>query len=112
SLKVAAEPHPPTPFPKRRGGERLFCSPSPLRGGGGGWGLLRQRPAPSSCVRARRKGSASVTTPTVWTLPRSVSFVTVAGLMSTHATLTQAGSRLPVAIECSMVATIRQKPTP
>src|SRR5438067_1064816 len=45
-------------------------------------------------------------------LPRSVNFVTVAGLMSTHATLTHAGSRLPVAIECSIVATIRQKPTP
>ena len=53
-----------------------------------------------------------MTMPTVWMLPRSVSLVTVAGLMSTQATLTQAGSRLPVAIECSIVAIIRQKPTP
>ena len=68
--------------------------------------------ASSSLTSARKNGSASVTTPTVWTLPRSVSFVTVAGLMSTHATLTQAGSRLPVAIECNIVATISAKPTP
>ena len=66
----------------------------------------------SSAASDRRNGSASVTMPTVWMLPRSVSFVTVAGLMSTQATFTHAGSRLPTAIECSVVATIRQKPTP
>ena len=32
--------------------------------------------------------------------------------MSTQTTLTQAGSRLPTAIECSVVAIIRQKVTP
>ena len=32
--------------------------------------------------------------------------------MSTHTTLTQAGSRLPTAIECSVVAIIRQNVTP
>jgi len=37
---------------------------------------------------------------------------TVAGLISTQATRTQAGSRLPTAIECNIVATIKQKPTP
>ena len=43
--------------------------------------------------------------------PRSASLVTVAGLMSTHTSGTEAGRMLPVATECSMVATIRQKPT-
>ena len=48
----------------------------------------------------------------VWNVPRSLSLVTVAGLMSTQTTLTQAGSRLPVAIECSAVAIRSAKPTP
>ena len=34
--------------------------------------------------------------------------MTVDGLMSTQTTLTQAGSRLPTATECSVVAIIRQ----
>src|SRR5258708_4470534 len=59
---------------------------------------VQARLASNSSTRARRNGSASVTTPTVWWLPRSASLVTVAGLMSTHATLTQAGKRLPTAI--------------
>src|SRR5206468_10116942 len=67
---------------------------------------------PSSVARLRRNGSTSVTRPTVWNVPRSLSLVTVAGLMSTETTLTQAGSRLPVAIECRAVAIIRAKPTP
>src|SRR4029079_13052065 len=68
-------------------------------------------PLRSSVTSSRRKGSTSVTMPTVCMLPRSMSLVTVAGLMSMQATLTQAGRRLPVAIECSAVATMRQKPT-
>ena len=52
-----------------------------------------------------------MTRPTVWNVPRSLSLVTVAGLMSTQTTLTHAGSRLPVAIECRAVAIIRAKPT-
>src|SRR5262245_20000959 len=32
-------PLPPTPSPRRRGGRKTFCSPSPLRGGGWGEGL-------------------------------------------------------------------------
>ena len=47
----------------------------------------------------------------VWNVPRSLSLVTVAGLMSTQTTLTHAGSRLPVAIECSAVAISSAKPT-
>src|SRR4051812_24883249 len=42
-------PSPPTPSPKRRGGE-LSCSPSPLRGGGGGGGW-RRRPFPPARTR-------------------------------------------------------------
>jgi hypothetical protein len=68
-------------------------------------------PSARSLTSSRKNGSASVTMPTVWMLPRSMSLVTVAGLMSTQATRTQAGSKLPTAMECSMVATIRQKPT-
>jgi hypothetical protein len=40
--------------------------------------------------------------------PRSISFVTVAWLMSTHASGTDAGRQLPVAIPCSMVPTTMQ----
>ncbi len=50
--------------------------------------------------------------PTVWTLPRSFRRVTGAGLMSTTATLTHAGSSMAVASECSVVAIISAKPTP
>ena len=41
----------------------------------------------------RRNGSASETIPTVCELPRSMSLVTVAGLISMQATFTQAGSK-------------------
>src|SRR5262249_37709066 len=78
-------------------------------------GLARKPNAPyslSSVTNARKKGSASVTMPMVWWLPRSASFVTVAGLISTQVTFTQAGSKLPVAMACKAVATIRAKPTP
>ena len=49
--------------------------------------------------------------PRAWDEPRSASLVTVAGLMSTQTSGIDAGRMLPVATECSMVATIRQKPT-
>src|SRR4051794_18866101 len=48
--------------------------------------------AVSSWTRMRRKGSTSVTRPTVWNEPRSLSLMTVEGLMSTQTTLTHAGS--------------------
>jgi len=47
-----------------------------------------------------------VTTPIAWVEPRSASLVTAAALMSTQTSGTEAGSRLPVAMECSMDATI------
>ena len=53
----------------------------------------------------------SVTTPRACDEPRSASLVTVAGLMSTQTSGIDAGSRLPVATECSMVATMIAKPT-
>src|SRR3989304_1036476 len=64
-----------------------------------------------SCRSDRKNGSTSVTRPTVWKLPRSLSLITVEGLMSMQTTLVQAGSRLPTATEWSMVAIIRQKLT-
>src|SRR4029453_12182497 len=57
-----------------------------------------QRAGASSSVRAPRNRPTSVTTPVAWAEPRSASLVTVAGLMSTHTSGTDAGSRLPVAI--------------
>ena len=48
--------------------------------------------------------------PTVCQLPRSASLVTTAGLMSTHTVVVDAGSMLPVAIECSIVESIRHAP--
>src|SRR5262245_25634247 len=65
----------------------------------------------TSPTSARKKGSTSVTRPTVWNEPRSESLITVLGLISTQTTLTQAGRRLPTAMEWSVVATIRQKVT-
>src|SRR5262245_28125348 len=49
----------------------------------------------TSFTSARKKGSTSVTRPTVWKEPRSASLMTVEGLMSTQTTFTHAGSRLP-----------------
>jgi hypothetical protein len=49
--------------------------------------------------------------PIAWALPRSASLVTVAGLMSTATSGIDAGSRFPVPIECSIVATMIAKPT-
>ena len=53
-----------------------------------------------------------MTRPTVWKLPRSISLVTTAGLMSTQTVATDAGSRFPTAIECSIVESISATPTP
>ena len=53
----------------------------------------------------------SVTTPRACEEPRSASLITVAGLMSTQTSGTEAGSRFPVATECSIVATMIAKPT-
>src|SRR4029453_399037 len=66
----------------------------------------------SSSANAPRNRPTSVTTPVAWAEPRSASLVTVDGLMSTQTSGTEAGSRLPVAIEWSMDATIRADPTP
>ena len=49
-----------------------------------------------------RKSPTSVTTPTVCIDPRSLSFVTTAGFMSTHTTRTQEGSMLPTPMLCSI----------
>jgi alkanesulfonate monooxygenase SsuD/methylene tetrahydromethanopterin reductase-like flavin-dependent oxidoreductase (luciferase family) len=67
----------------------------------------QERTEASSSARAPRNRPTSVTTPVAWAEPRSASLVTVEGLMSTHTSGTEAGSRLPVAIEWSMDATIR-----
>src|SRR3954447_21166599 len=52
--------------------------------------------------RSSRKSPTSVTTPTAWPVPRSLTFVGTAGLMSTQTIRTHAGSMLPTAMECSM----------
>ena len=49
--------------------------------------------------------------PLAWALPRSASLVTVEGLMSTQTSGIEAGRMFPVAIACSMVATMNAKPT-
>ena len=54
----------------------------------------------------------SVTRPMAWADPRSMSFVTVDGFMSTQMVLTNDGKRLPTAIECSIVPSIMVMPTP
>ncbi len=57
----------------------------------------------SASASVRRNRPTSVTMPMAWPEPRSASFVTTAGLMSTQMVRTQAGIMLPVAMECSMV---------
>ena len=54
----------------------------------------------------------SVTRPTAWKVPRSASFVTTPGLMSTQSVFTVAGSRFPTAIECNIVPIIIAIVTP
>ena len=57
-------------------------------------------------------GSMSVTNPIAWKVPRSVSFVTTDGLISTQIVLTLAGRRFPTAIECNIVPIIMAMVTP
>ena len=62
----------------------------------------------SICSARRGKNvPASETIPMACVVPRSISFVTEAGLMSTHTVFTPEGRQLPTAIECRRVATIR-----
>ena len=54
----------------------------------------------------------SATTPTAWPVPRSLTLVATAGLISTHTIFTQLGSMLPVAMECSMDPRHSTSPAP
>src|SRR5579871_1133499 len=65
-------------------------------------------------VRASRSRNSptSVTTPTACPVPRSLTLVATAGLISTHTILTQLGSMLPTAIECSIDPRHRTSPAP
>src|SRR5579871_141829 len=66
-----------------------------------------------NCLASKpRNCPTSVTTPTAWPVPRSLTLVTTAGLMSTHTILTQLGSMLPVAIECSIDPRHSTRPAP
>src|ERR1019366_9527835 len=47
-----------------------------------------------------RNRPTSATMPTAWPVPRSLTLVATAGLISTHTIFTQLGSILPVAMEC------------
>src|SRR5580704_8537777 len=59
-----------------------------------------------------RKSPTSVTTPTAWPVPRSLTLVATAGLMSTQTIFTQLGSMFPTAIECSMEPRHSTSPAP
>src|SRR5579883_323664 len=59
-----------------------------------------------------RNSPTSATTPTACPVPRSLTFVATAGLMSTHTIFTQLGSMLPVAMECSIVPMHSTRPAP
>src|SRR5438309_1926720 len=63
-------------------------------------------------ARSPRNWPTSVTTPTAWPVPRSLTLVATAGLISTQTILTQLGSMLPVAIECSMEPRHSTNPAP
>src|SRR5207247_5834299 len=66
---------------------------------------------PASARESRsRNRPTSVTTPTACHVPRSLTFVATAGLMSTQTILTQLGSMLPTAMECSMEPRHSTKP--
>src|SRR5262249_10015268 len=49
----------------------------------------------SALERRSRKRPTSATTPTAWPVPRSLTFVATAGLMSTQTIFTQLGSMFP-----------------
>src|ERR1035438_2077861 len=59
-----------------------------------------------------RNNPTSATIPTAWPVPRSLTFVATAGLISTQTILTQLGSIFPVAIECSIEPRHRTRPAP
>src|ERR1035437_315355 len=59
-----------------------------------------------------RNRPTSATMPTAWPVPRSLTLVATAGLMSTHTILTQLGSILPVAMECSIEPRQSTNPAP
>src|SRR5258708_3316163 len=61
--------------------------------------------------RSRNKPT-SVTTPTACPVPRSLTLVTTAGLISTQTILTQLGSMLPTAIEWSIEPRHNTRPAP
>src|ERR1039458_5063032 len=60
--------------------------------------------------RRSRKRPTSATMPTAWPVPRSLTLVATAGLISTQTTRTQLGSMLPVAMEWSMEPRQRTRP--
>src|SRR5262249_14976867 len=67
-LRVGAQPLPPTPSPKLRGGARrgspsVVFSPSPLRGGGWGEGFAHRH---SGWGRGRTGGSRTRQRPVTW----------------------------------------------
>src|SRR5574340_791805 len=68
-----------------------------------------QSKAPASKCR---NSPTSVTTPTACPVPRSLTFVATAGLISTQTIFTQLGSMLPVAMECSMEPRHSTSPAP
>ena len=53
-----------------------------------------------------------MTTPTAWPVPRSLTLVATAGLISTHTIFTQLGSMLPAAMECSIEPRHSTSPAP
>src|ERR1700730_299783 len=59
-----------------------------------------------------RNRPTSVTTPTACPVPRSLTLVTTAGLISTQTILTQLGSMLPTAIEWSIEPRQSTRPAP
>src|ERR1700722_5684394 len=81
-------------------GRRMFVGVSPLH----------------ACATARASRSrnipTSATTPTAWPVPRSLTLVASAGLISPQTILTQLGNILPVAIECSMEPRHSTRPAP
>src|ERR1700693_4622437 len=59
-----------------------------------------------------RNRPTSVTTPTAWPVPRSLTLVATAGLISTHTIFTQLGSMLPTAMECNIDPRHSTSPAP
>src|SRR3984957_5637509 len=66
----------------------------------------------SACWSNPRNWPTSVTTPTACPVPRSLTLVATAGLISTQTIFTQLGSMLPVAMECSIEPRHSTSPAP